>query len=128
MRKFSLLLCTLFLAAIGYAEVGLDNPTTSIPIEIPIKGSGGGTETETPQPLSLRSDIEASYFNGALTVVFNADLGDADIVVTNLTTGDMWSNSVSGVGATTLLLSGEEGYYEILIYTDCGEYSGEFEI
>lgn len=128
MRKFSLLLCALFLVTIGYAEVGQDKPTTSIPVEIPIKGSGGETETETPRPLSLRSDIEASYFNGALTVVFNADLGDADIVVSNLTTSEMWSDSVSGVGATTLLLSGEEGYYEILIYTDCGEYTGEFEI
>ena len=127
MRKFSLLLCTLFLAAIGYAEVGLDNPTTSKPVEIPIKGSSTEGNGDI-MPLSLRSDIEASYFNGALTVVFNADLGDADIVVSNLTTGDMWSDSVSGVGATTLLLSGEEGYYEILIYTDCGEYTGEFEI
>ncbi|MBR2436095.1 MAG: hypothetical protein IKB24_01050 [Alistipes sp.] len=82
--------------------------------------------TGSIKPLSLLSDIEASYFNGALTVVFNADLGDANIVVSNLTTGDMWSESVSGVGAATLLLSGDEGYYEILIYTDCGDYSGEF--
>lgn len=126
MRKFSLLLCALFIVVICCAEVWADSPSTP-PINIPIRGSEPG-KTAHPRPLSLRSDIEASYFNGALTVVFNADLGDADIVVSNLATGEMWSDSVSGVGATSLLLSGEEGYYEILIYTDCGEYTGEFEI
>ena len=122
MRKLIILLSAILIASVAIA----DNPKppqtgTPIPINpIPINPK--------PKPLSLRSDIEASYFNGALTVVFNADLGDADIVVSNLATGEMWSDSVSGVGATTLLLSGDEGYYEILIYTDCGEYTGEFEI
>ena len=120
MRKLIILLSAILIASVAIA----DNPKppqtgTPIPINpIPIN--------PLPKPLSLLSDIEANYFNGALTIVFNADLGDADIVVSNLTTGDMWSESVSGVGAATLLLSGEEGYYEILIYTDCGDYSGEF--
>lgn len=120
MRKLIILLSAILIASVAIA----DNPKppqtgTPIPINpIPIN--------PLPKPLSLLSDIEANYFNGALTIVFNADLGDADIVVSNLTTGDMWSESVSGVGAATLLLSGDEGYYEILIYTDCGDYSGEF--
>lgn len=120
MRKLIILLSAILIASVAIA----DNPKppqtgTPIPINpIPIN--------PLPKPLSLLSDIEANYFNGALTIVFNADLGDADIVVSNLTTGDMWCESVSGVGAATLLLSGDEGYYEILIYTDCGDYSGEF--
>ena len=122
MKKLITLLSAILIASVAIA----DNPKPpQIGIPIPINPDPLNPK---PQPLSLRSDIEASYFNDALTVVFNADLGDADIVVSNLTTGEMWSDSVSGVGATTLLLSGEEGYYEILIYTDCGEYSGEFEI
>ena len=122
MRKLIILLSAILIASVAIAD-NPKPPQTGIPIPInpiPINPK--------PQPKSYLADIEASYFNGALTVVFNADLGDADIVVSNLTTGDIWSDSVSGVGATTLLLSGEEGYYEILIYTDCGEYSGEFEI
>ena len=122
MRKLIILLSAILIASVAIA----DNPKQTIPIDpIPINPD---PLNPNPKPLSLRSDIEASYFNGALTVVFNADLGDADIVVSNLATGEMWSDSVSGVGATTLLLSGDEGYYEILIYTDCGNYSGEFEI
>lgn len=122
MRKLIILLSAILIASVAIA----DNPKPTIPLgPIPINPK---PLNPNPKPLSLLSDIEANYFNGALTIVFNADLGDADIVVSNLTTGDMWSESVSGVGAATLLLSGDEGYYEILIYTDCGEYTGEFEI
>ena len=71
-------------------------------------------------------DIEAYYSNESITLMFNKDLGDADIVVTNLTTGDIWNDSVSGVCSTTIILSGDEGYYQIAIYTDNGDYSGEF--
>lgn len=119
MKKILTILCATFIAFGAIA----DNPKPTITFPIPIHPIPSDPK---PQPLSLISDIEANYFNDALTVVFNADLGDADIVVSNLTTGDMWSESVSGVGAATLLLSGDEGYYEILIYTDCGDYSGEF--
>ena len=122
MKKLITLLCAILIASVAIAD-NPKPPLTGIPIPIsPIPTK------PIPKPKSLTAVIEASYFNGALTVVFNTNLGDADIVVSNLTTGEMWSDSVSGVGSTTLLLSGEEGYYEILIYTDCGEYTGEFEI
>ena len=122
MKKLITLLSAILIASVAIA----DNPKPTNPFgPIPINPK---PLNPNPKPKSLTAVIEASYFNGALTVVFNADLGDADIVVSNLMTGDIWSDSVSGVGATTLLLSGEEGYYEILIYTNCGDYSGEFEI
>lgn len=61
-----------------------------------------------------------------LTITLSEDLGNADIVVTNTTTGESWYDGVNGVGATSIALSGDEGYYEIYIYTDCGDYSGTF--
>lgn len=79
-----------------------------------------------PQPLSLNTDIEVTYSDEVLNVLFNSDLGNADIVVTNTTTGESWYDSVNGVGTATLTLSGSEGSYEIYIYTDCGDYSGTF--
>ena len=119
MKKLFTLLCAIIIASVAIA----DNPNNPIGGSIPINPK---PLFPKPKPLSLIADIEASYYNGALTVVFNADLGNADIVVSNLTTGDTWSDSVTGVGSATLLLSGDEGYYEILIYTDGGDYSGEF--
>lgn len=81
------------------------------------------------RPLSLEQPNIEAYYNGVgLTLVFNRDLGDADIVVTNLTTGEMWSDSISGICSTTILLSGDEGYYHIAIYTDSGDYIGEFNL
>lgn len=96
-----------------------NDPIINIPIPpTPPKNDG--------KPRSIvDNDIEATYHMGALTIVFNTDLGDADIIVCNLNTGDVWSGGVSGMGIETILLSGEDGYYTINIYTDNGEYYGE---
>lgn len=74
----------------------------------------------------VESDIAAYYSNGAITIVFNADLGDADIVVTNLSTGDVWSDNVEGLCTTSIMFSDDAGYYTITIQTDEGDYYGEF--
>ena len=122
MRKFSLLLIALSVWAVALA----DNPTTPPPssgVPVPIC-----PPTTIPQPLSLNSNIEATYFDGVLTIVFNRDLGVSDIVVTNIVNGDQWYDTVYGVGATSLVLDGDAGEYQIIIYTDCGEYTGAFVI
>ena len=61
-----------------------------------------------------------------LTITLSEDLGNAEIVVTNTTTGESWYDGVNGIGSTVITLSGDEGYYIIHIYTDCGDYSGSF--
>lgn len=78
-------------------------------------------------PLSLnRADIEATYFMGAITFVFNEDLGDCDIEVLNINTGEVWNASHSGVGSAIVYTSDSHGTYYIYIDTDCGGYSGEY--
>lgn len=78
-------------------------------------------------PLSLiEPDIEAYYCCGAITFTFNVDFGYADIVVRNVATGDEWYDSVSGYGSTSITLNGDSGYYEVTIYTDNGDYIGNF--
>ena len=93
-------------------------------ITIEIKPSSSKTPPVNPRSI-IDSDIEATYYAGALTLIFNNDLGNADIVVCNHDTGDVWCGSINGTGIEALLLSGEDGYYTITIYTDYGEYSGE---
>ena len=129
MRRFSLLVLAL---AVGFVALA-DNPTTPPPPSDPTSGdtipiTPIPTPIPKPKPLSLNADIEASYYDGVLTFVFNADLGNAHIVVTNTTTGESWYDSVKGVGVTSIMLSGDEGYFEIYIYTDRGDYNGEFVI
>lgn len=118
MRRLFLSLLALTVCFVALA----DNPKTPPPgTPIPID-----PRPIIPQPLSIYTDIEANYCDGVVTFVVNRDLGVADIVVVNTTTGESWSDSVNGVGTATLALSGDEGYYEIYIYTDCGDYSGTF--
>lgn len=123
MKKTLLLLCFAFMS-LSNAGAQMVLPTIYPDLVISIKP----TKPKIPiTPVSIvQPDIEAYYSNEALTLIFNKDLGDADIVVTNLTTGDMWSGSVSGVCTTTILLSGDEGYYQIAIYSDNEDYAGEF--
>ena len=83
--------------------------------------------TVRPRTITV-SDVEAYYSNEALTLIFNKDMGDVDIEVVNLSNGDMWLDSVSGVCATSILLSGDAGHYSITIYTSECDYYGEFEL
>lgn len=125
MKKFTLFILSLFASTFVFADNPTTPPTPPTPPAIPIP-----IDPTNPYPilapLTLEADIDASYYNGALTLMFNVDLGDADITVTNLSTGDIWWDSVSGVGATAIMLSGDEGYYEVHITTDRGEYTGAF--
>jgi len=121
MRKFTLLVLSLLASAYVFAGDPIPPTFEPIPIEPEFP-------RPTPTPLSLINDIEAYYSAGAVTIEFNVDLGDADIMVTNLHTGESWWDSVSGVGATTILLSEDEGSYEIQINTDYGEYTGSFKL
>lgn len=105
---------------------------TSICANKPLSKPNHGTEIPinpsipTNDPRTNILQIEANYNGEALTIVFNRDLGNAEIVVTNTTTGESWYDGVNGIGSTVITLSGDEGYYEIYIYTDCGDYTGTF--
>lgn len=123
MKKFILLL---FISFLPFVEVDAQTPNLGSDIVITIKP----TKPKQPiNPFSLNvSDISAYYRNDTLVFVFNEDLGEADIVVTNLTTGDAWSESVEGLCTTSIILSDDAGYYTITIHTDAGDYYGEFSL
>lgn len=123
LNKFAALLFVLFMGATVYASNPLFDEELTVEIEKkePLPHNG--------KPRSLvERDVEATYCAGVLTLLFNVDLGDADIVVSNVTSGEVWSDSVNGYGVVTLFLSGEEGYYYIDISTDEEEYTGEFRL
>lgn len=124
MRRFFLTIGSLLLMSEAMAFSVSDGPVIIItnpagpPVNIP---------PIMPKQI-VADDITAEYHNGVLVLMFNADLGDADIVVSNLATGDSWSDSFSGYGSTSIILSGDSGYYTIDITTDYGTYYGEFEL
>lgn len=73
-----------------------------------------------------------ALFNGMSSTIqttVTSDLGEIEMTVTNLSTGEAWSDSFdSGVIMQTLLpISGTPGFYEIEYVTESGDvYAGEF--
>lgn len=124
MRRFFLTIGSLLLMSEAMAFSVSDGPVIIIP-----NPAGPPVNIPPIKPKQIvADDITAEYHNGVLVLMFNADLGDADIVVSNLATGDSWSDSFSGYGSTSIILSGDSGYYTIDITTDYGTYYGEFEL
>ena len=116
------LILTLFVSVVNLCLA--DGPKK--PTEIIIK-PGQPSYNDDTRPLSLnRADIEATYFMGAITFVFNEDLGDCDIEVFNINTGEVWNASHSGIGSTIVYTSDSHGTYYIYVDTDRGAYSGEY--
>ena len=121
MKRLALLIFTIF----TYVSAFADQPNFGGP-DVPLEKEPTIPNGST-RPLSLeKSDITACYNQAVLTIDIRRDLGNAFIVVSNYTTGDVWSDSVSGIATLSMLLSGDEGYYVINIYTDEGDYVGEF--
>lgn len=126
MKKAFLFLLFVALLSINSVDAQISSPTIHPDLVITI--APNGTKRPAKPRTIVVDDINAYYSCESLTLIFNNDLGDADIVVTNLTTGDIWSGSATGICSTTILLSGDEGYYQIAIYTDNEDYFGEFSL
>ena len=107
----------------SFAMCANDTPTHQ-PVIIEKQPTQPSSNTK---PLSLNDrDIEAFLSGDTIFFIFNRNLGDADIVVSNLTTGEQWYGSLSGIGTTSVVLSGDSGDYDVAIYTDNGDYYGYF--
>lgn len=126
MKKLVFLLVSAMICFDAVATLTTDTPKPPTTIIISPPSPIVGKPIKPKQVVA--DDITAEYNNGVLVLMFNADLGDADIVVSNLATGDSWSDSFSGYGSTTIILSGDSGYYTIDITTDYGTYYGSFEL
>lgn len=124
MKRLFFSLVALLLASASFANAAIDSSLVIVPINRPVLGPKPPIR---PKQI-VGDDITAQYYNGVLTIDFNIDLGTADIVVTNLTTGEAWSDTTSGLSSVAMLLSGDGGYYIVEIATDYGTYSGVFEL
>lgn len=127
MKNFLFLSFVFALMSFGTLSAQTPDPNPDLDFDVDINPGKSPIPTIKPKTI-VYEEIEAHYSSMVLSFVFNADLGNADIVVTNTTTGESWHDSVNGVGVTSIMLSGDEGYYEIYIYTDRGDYNGEFVI
>lgn len=93
-------------------------------------------KTPPPVPGQPRSLVQAPiecqynpYMNG-ICATFNQDLGELDVLVENLSTGEYLEGTVdSAEGYVVLPVSSTAGVYNISFVTASGvEYTGEFEL
>ena len=93
--------------------------------EIPIKKLDKSNLFRSPSDFYV-------FYDGRLSAIFTtltSDLGLVEIMVTNLSTGEAWSDTFdSGAFMQNIMpISGTPGYYEIEYITESGDvYAGEF--
>lgn len=74
-----------------------------------------------------------AYYDGlfaSIYVQFLQNIGDVDVTITNLSTGDYVNYDIdTSIGGTLLPISGEMGIYRIVFHLASGtEYEGQFAI
>ena len=77
------------------------------------------------------SEIQAFYLDGfkSILTTVSSDIGMIEVTVTNLLTGEVWSDTFDSRETSQHLIpiSGSLGYYEVHYITEYGDvYAGEF--
>ena len=119
-RLFLSIFALLFIGgSMAYAAVDYVGPKN-----IPLRPKGTSTKPVPRQIVDCA--IEAFYVDASIVLEFVEDLSEATVMVINNTTGEVWFDSVDACGSSVVSISDDAGYYTITIYTEAGDYYGEF--
>ena len=123
-KKFITLIMAVLLPLSAFQMSADEKEARKIPINL-------GTQISFQRDF-LREPIESYYIGITNTVQtsVSSDLGMVEVTVTNLTTGETWSDTFdSAVSPHFLQISGAPGLYEITYLTSFGDlYEGTFTI
>ena len=126
MKKIVLILSFLYLVAMSSWSAEDDHQF--IPIAVLDNTVVTGQTHRAPAFIPMQAYYDGFLFS--VCVQFLLSIGEVEVTITNLSTGDyVIYDVVSSAGATLLPISGEEGSYRIDFSLDNGsEYEGEFAI
>lgn len=124
MRKIMILMMA-FLLPFTALEMRADDEVQIS--KIPLRNNKGN---------ELCRNVSGDYITSNFYVMFSCvetlvteDLGDVEVIVTNTSTGEFWSDTFDSTTErqSFLQISGSQGYYEIEYITESGDvYSGQF--
>lgn len=123
MRKFLILFIAILLPLLAL-DMRADKPVN---VKIPLLNTGSGKIQR-----SLDASFVEAHYYGMLSVVstsITTDLGEIDIIVTNLSTGEYWEDTFdsSSMSQHLLSISSTSGLYEVTYTTSSGDlYVGSF--
>lgn len=123
MRKIMILMMA-FLLPFSALEMRADDSNADF--KIPLR-----VESSKKLGRNVCNDLITAHYLTSLSLVITVteDLGDVEIVVTNTSTGEFWSDTFDSTAEhqSFLPISGTPGYYEIEYVTEAGGvYAGEF--
>lgn len=126
MKKIVLLLS--FICLVAMTSWSAEDDPQFIPIAVLDNTIETGQTHRAPAFIPMQA-----YYDGFLTSVcvqFLQNIGDVEVTITNLSTGDYVNYNVdSSTGGVFLPISGVEGTYRIVFLLSSGVgYEGEFEI
>ena len=122
--KKQLLFALMALVAFNvFADQGTTKKDKPDPSPIPIvKGEFGNPDKDRPRSLE---PFTCYYAGGEIVLEFLADLGEVEVVVTSLTTGEQWfAYGFAAEGMIRVAASDEEGDYVVQIYANGESWYG----
>ena len=123
MTRLLFCILTIFSAAFAQASPLLDSNNQ---IPIPIKKDKDNGISSNTKPLSLRDHIEAYYYNGVVTIVFDSEIDSANVLIWNHNATESWHEYITDSNIAIIHISDDEGFYEINITIGNDEYFGYF--
>lgn len=126
MKRLCILLTALLLPLFAFGMIAEDEKAI---MKIPLSLEPGKILSRDVSPES----IICHYYGmmDAVVTTFCSDLGEVNLTVTNVTTGEVWSEILDSAQypQPSLAVSGSEGFYEITYITESGNiYEGTFTI
>lgn len=124
MKRLCILLTALLLPLFAFGMIAEDEKAImKIPLEMT-------SEIKNVRGL-VHESIICHYYGmmDAVVTTFCSDLGEVNLTVTNVTTGEVWSEILDSAQypQPILSVSGSEGFYEITYITESGNiYEGTF--
>lgn len=127
MKTIALLLLSFFFGQCLFAVPNVNNEPTPNPIPI-VRGELGDHTKTRPRSI-VDVPLTCIYKAGQVELCFLEELGEAEIVVTSLTTGEQWSTVAdTAAGVVIVAVSEEAGEYVVQIHAAGDAWHGCYTI
>lgn len=118
--------CLWMAVSMAFAGFAAQDEDEELPVLI-INGEYGDHTKIQPRSI-VRVPLTCIYGAGAVEVRFTDDLGEAEVIVTSLTTGEQWFTVGAATETLTVQTPGEQGEYVVQIYAGGNAWYGCYTI
>ncbi len=125
MKRFLTLFLVLGVVCVGRAAHDSDE---QVPDPVPIVRGDYGDHTKIRPRSIVRVPMTCMQAGGQVQICFTEDLGEVEVIVTSLTTGEQWFAVGNASNVITVQASDEAGDYVVQIYAGSNAWYGCYTI